>query len=71
LSETNLNYHSVYEFVLFRFAGIAANKVCPSNNELGTHYKMATEVNQNYFAWSQEESSVQNIPQVISLSPII
>jgi hypothetical protein len=32
---------------------------------------MATEVNQNYFAWSQEESSAQDIPQVALLSPFI
>jgi hypothetical protein len=35
----------------------------PSNYELGTQYKMATEVNQNFFAWSQEETSVQDISQ--------
>jgi len=42
-----------------------------NNNELGTHYKMATEVNQNFFAWSQEETSVQDLSQVISLSSFI
>jgi hypothetical protein len=70
LSKRNLSYRFIYEFVSFRFAGIAS-KVCPSNNDLGTHYKMATEVNQNYFAWSQEESSAQGIPQVALLSPFV
>jgi len=32
---------------------------------------MATEVNQNFFAWSQEETSVQDLSQVISLSSFI
>ena len=51
----------MYEYVLFNFAGFTS---FPNSYELATQYKMATEVNQNFFAWSQEETSVQDISQV-------
>ena len=51
----------MYEYVLFNFAGFTS---FPNSYELATQYKMATVVNQNFFAWSQEETSVQDISQV-------
>jgi hypothetical protein len=55
-----------YDYGWFDFTGFGSrNYNC---NEVDVQYTMATEVNQNCFAWPREESPVQDSSQVMPLS---
>ena len=58
-------WHSTYDCGCFDFTGFnSRDYTC---NDLDVQYTMATEVNQNCFAWPHEESPVKDSSQVVSL----